>query len=62
MMEKDGVITRMERIGISTTELGTRKLVELMTNKYTKEVEAVIGQAFFNELKHRVMRETKGRQ
>jgi hypothetical protein len=53
-MEKDGVITRMERVGISTTKQGTRKLIELMASKYEKETEAILGKPLFDELKSRV--------
>ncbi len=53
-MEKDGVITRMERVGISTTKQGTRELIELMATKYERETQAILGKGLFNELKCRV--------
>jgi DNA-binding transcriptional regulator YhcF (GntR family) len=59
-MEKEGIITRMERVGISTTKQGTRKLVEVMTAKYKKEAQTIVGAALFNELQRRVT--AKGRR
>ncbi len=59
MMEKDGLIKRVERVGISTTMQGSRKLIELMVNHYKKETEAIIGTTLFNEIQKRVMTEKK---
>jgi DNA-binding transcriptional regulator YhcF (GntR family) len=54
MMEKDGLITRVERVGISTTQVGSKKLIELMATKYKEKTEDVIGTALFEEIQKRV--------
>lgn len=60
MMEKDGLIKRVERVGISTTQAGSRKLIELMaTTKYKEKTEAVIGTTLFEEIQKRVMMENQ---
>jgi DNA-binding transcriptional regulator YhcF (GntR family) len=53
-MEKENVITRVERVGISTTQQGSRKLIRLMTAKYKKETEAILGASLLNELQQRL--------
>jgi DNA-binding transcriptional regulator YhcF (GntR family) len=57
LMEKDGLITRVERKGISTTMKGSRLLLSLMTDKDKEETEAIIGAALFKEIQKRVMTE-----
>jgi DNA-binding transcriptional regulator YhcF (GntR family) len=59
MMEKDGLIKRVERVGISTTQAGSRKLIELMATKYKEKTEAVMGTALFEEIQKRVMMESR---
>ena len=59
MMEKDGLITRVERVGISTTQTGSRKLIELMATKYEEKIKAVMGTALFEEIQKRVMMENQ---
>jgi DNA-binding transcriptional regulator YhcF (GntR family) len=54
MMEKDGLITRVERVGISTTQKGTRKLIEQMATKYKEQTEELLGRALFSELQKRI--------
>lgn len=54
-LEKEGLITRVERVGISTTKQGSKKLIELMAAKYKKETEAILGAVLFNKLKQRIM-------
>ncbi|TAJ43562.1 hypothetical protein [Methanofollis fontis] len=49
-MERDGLIRRVERVGISTTPAGTRLLLGLMSSSHLTEAEAVIGGATFREL------------
>ena len=56
MMEKDGLITREERVGISTTMKGSKKLIELMITKYKVKTEKVIGKTLFEEIQKRVMK------
>ena len=59
-MEKDNLIIRVERVGISTTMQGTRKLIELMATKYKEKTEAVIGTTLFEEIQKRVIMENQG--
>jgi len=54
MMEQNGIITRVERVGISTTKKGTKKLFELMATKFLKESKTVLGAALFEELQRRI--------
>ena len=54
MMERDGLITRVERVGISTTLKGTRKLIEHVATRYKEEIEELLGSALFNDLQQRI--------
>ena len=54
MMEKDGLITRVERVGISTTLKGTRKLIEHVALRYKDEIEDLLGSPLFNDLQQRL--------
>jgi hypothetical protein len=56
-MEKEEMITRVERIGISTTNKGSKKLIALIAARYKKEAENIMGSALFNELQQRLMLE-----
>jgi len=58
-MEKENFINRVERVGISTTKQGSRKLVELMAAKYKKEAESILGITLLNEIQQRVIAETE---
>jgi DNA-binding transcriptional regulator YhcF (GntR family) len=58
-MEKEDMIIRVERVGISTTKQGSRKLIELIASKYKKETEAILGASLFNELQQRVIEKTE---
>jgi len=49
-MEENGLIKRVERVGISTTPAGTAVLVSLMASRYTAEAERVLGSRIFSEL------------
>jgi DNA-binding transcriptional regulator YhcF (GntR family) len=49
-MEEQELVTRAERIGILTTEKGTRMMIALMMTKYRQETEQVIGPVIFREL------------
>ncbi|WP_287589261.1 hypothetical protein [Candidatus Borrarchaeum sp.] len=60
-MEKDNLIIRVERVGISTTQAGSKKLIELMATKYKEKTESVIGTALFEEIQNRVMIEDRTR-
>jgi DNA-binding transcriptional regulator YhcF (GntR family) len=54
LMEKEGLITRVERVGISTTPKGTRKLIEQMASTDKGETEALLGRELFIELQKRI--------
>ena len=54
MMEKDGLITRVERVGISTTLQGTRKVIEQMATRYREEIEELLGPELFTDLQKRI--------
>ncbi len=54
MMERDGLITRVERVGISTTLKGTRKLIEHMATRYKEELEELLGRELFHDLWQRI--------
>lgn len=56
-MEKEEMITRVERIGIYTTNKGSKKLIALIAARYKKEAENIMGSALFNELQQRLMLE-----
>jgi len=49
-MEQNGLIRRVERVGISTTPGGTALLVSLMASRYPAEATAVLGARIFSEL------------
>jgi DNA-binding transcriptional regulator YhcF (GntR family) len=50
MMEQEELVTRAERVGILTTAKGSRKMIDLMKEKYTKETVEILGAAVFKEL------------
>ena len=54
MMEKEGLITRVERVGISTTPKGTRKLIEHMASTYKVQTEELLGRELFSELQKKI--------
>lgn len=54
MMEKEGLITRVERVGISTTLKGTRKLIEHMASTYREQTEELLGRELFCELQKKI--------
>ncbi|MDD2666296.1 MAG: hypothetical protein PHD13_02525 [Methanocellales archaeon] len=54
MMEKDGLITRVERVGISTTLKGTLKLIKKMATEYREQTEELLGSELFTELQKRI--------
>lgn len=58
-MEKNNLIIRVERVGISTTQAGSKKLIELMVTKYKEKTEAILGTALFNEIQKRVVMENR---
>ena len=56
-MEKEDIITRVERVGISTTKKGSKKLIEIMATKYKEETESILGTTFFVEIQKQVLAE-----
>lgn len=42
-MEENGLITRTERVGISTTAEGTRRLFQLIQTSHRTEAERILG-------------------
>ena len=51
MMEQEELVTRAERVGVLTTAKGSRKMIDLMQEKYYKESRDILGKAVFEELK-----------
>ncbi len=49
-MEQDGLIRRVERVGISTTPEGTRCLLRMMETTYADAAEEVLGVGMLAEL------------
>ena len=50
MMEQEELVTRAERVGILTTSLGSRKMIDLMREKYPKETGNILGIPVFSEI------------
>jgi hypothetical protein len=50
VMEQEELVTRAERVGILITIKGSRKMVELMREKYRKESGEILGTAIFEEI------------
>ena len=50
MMEQEELVTRAERVGILTTAKGSRKMIDLMREKYLKETEDILGIPVFSEI------------
>jgi Mn-dependent DtxR family transcriptional regulator len=50
MMEQEELVTRAERVGILTTVKGSRKMINLMREKYLKETEDILGIPVFSEI------------
>lgn len=50
MMEEEALITRAERVGILTTEKGSRKMLALMAEQYAGEIRNILGPAVFSSL------------
>ncbi len=53
MMEQENLVTRAERVGILTTVKGSRKMVDLMKEKYPQESSEILGTTIFKELMRR---------
>jgi DNA-binding transcriptional regulator YhcF (GntR family) len=53
-MEQEELVTRAERVGILTTAKGSRKMIEMMRDRYSKETSEILGQAIFDELLRKI--------
>jgi hypothetical protein len=53
-MEQEELVTRAERVGILTTAKGSRKMIELMQEKYPKESSEILGTAVFEEILRKI--------
>jgi DNA-binding transcriptional regulator YhcF (GntR family) len=54
MMEQAELVTRAERVGILTTSKGSRKMIELMQEKYPKESREILGTVVFEEILRKI--------
>jgi len=50
MMEQEELVTRAERVGILTTAKGSRKMINLMKEKYLQDTENILGASVFREI------------
>jgi DNA-binding transcriptional regulator YhcF (GntR family) len=50
MMEQEELVTRAERVGILTTAKGSRKMIDLMQEKYSRETSDILGRSIFEGL------------
>ncbi len=54
MMEEMKLVTRVERIGIFTTPIGTKKIVKMMCTDFRKEASEVMGEPLLAYLETKV--------
>lgn len=54
VMETSGLVIRGERVGIVTTASGSRKMLDLMQEKYGKESTEILGPAIFQEIAKKI--------
>jgi len=50
MMEEEELITRAERVGILTTAKGSRKMLDLMKERYSDEITGIMNQDVFDKI------------
>jgi DNA-binding transcriptional regulator YhcF (GntR family) len=50
MIEEEGLITRVERVGIFTTRKGTERFGSLMRDRYPSESEAILGETILRKI------------
>ena len=53
-MEQEELVTRAERVGILTTAKGSRKMIEIMRERYSKETIEILGPLIFEELLRKI--------
>jgi len=56
VMEQEALVTRAERVGILTTDAGSRKLFRLIRDRYREPAEAILGPALFEEISRSIFR------
>ena len=49
-MEKEKLITQVERIGISTTNKGSKQLMKILHDKYNDEAKLIVREPLYNKL------------
>ena len=49
-MEKEKLITRVERIGISTTNKGSKQLMNILQHKDNDTAKLIVGEPLYHEL------------
>jgi DNA-binding transcriptional regulator YhcF (GntR family) len=54
MMEEENLVTRAERVGIITTETGTRKYFAMLTRDFPDEAEEIFGPAVLEGIMEKV--------
>jgi DNA-binding transcriptional regulator YhcF (GntR family) len=54
-MEEDGLVTRTERVGVSTTAQGTAVLFSRILAEYPQEVEQILGPDLLRALRARAL-------
>jgi hypothetical protein len=52
-MERDGLIRRAERVGVSTTAAGTERLLAIMAERHGERAKEVLGADIFSALQAR---------
>ena len=50
MMEEEELITSAERVGILTTAKGSRKMLDLMKERYSDEITGIMNQDVFDKI------------
>lgn len=53
ILENEGLVRKEERAGIVTTDAGSRIIIRLMTRRYHKEAENILGPVILEELVQR---------
>lgn len=56
-MEEDGLVTRTERVGVSTNAKGTALLFSRIMEEYPKEVEEILGKDLLSAIRERIFGE-----
>jgi Mn-dependent DtxR family transcriptional regulator len=53
MMEQEDLVTRTERVGIMTTQKGSRKFIKMLSGEWRDEAESLLGSAILDEIEVR---------